>query len=937
MNRFYYILSKTNKPILFFWLLSSFQCRAAISYSFTASSGAFTANSTPTTIHSTSVDDALSAAINIGFTFNFGGCTTTSYTQIKVSSNGWLSLGTGATGSQAANDMAWSSYGPLLAPLWDDLKTGTAGNVNYKLTGSAPNRIFTVEWLNMRWDWAASNPSISFQVKLYETSNKIEYIYRQEASAPSGTNSCSIGINGGVAGDYYSLNGSGASPSAIYGTATNNINSRPATGQIYSFTLPSVMTYTSSSTTQANTSDVYQSSTNQEIISIPIVISGGCTPFSLTQIQINMNGSTSTSDVTNIDIYYTGTSSTYSVSTLFGSVAPGAGTLSVNGSQVLQNGTNYFWVVYDISATAVVGNFLDAQCTQITMNGGIGNKIPTTTNPAGNRPIVTTPSSFAKWINFGWGRCVKEISSTGGIIWAGQTNNTYSTGGNDGYFVKTDYDLNIIWTRVIGTGGDERINDIIETSDGFIGVGYTTIGSAGGYDILVVKINNTGVIQWTKTIGYAGNDEGNGIIKTSDGNVAICGNSAGNTDGYFAKINNATGAIIAERRINTSNILTLNSIIETLDGGFLMGGTNRVAGDQQFQLIKLTSAYSLDWERQWGGGSGDYINFVLENSANDYTVGGFSYSYGAGGSDGYLLRFTWSGSPTVTWVNAYGTSDNNTFKDGVLGSYVMTGITTKSGDPSNDELFIAKINTNGSINYMKSIGTVTVGEDQEGYGITSIASGGYAATGLHTDSQTNFFMTKISSDAFNCASIQDNGGITSLSAPALNTDGLTVVSTSLPTNTNPSPSVNTGGVIEMNGCITVLPIELVFFSGTNKERNNFLYWSTTTETNNDYFTIERSADGVHWEYIGSVDGANTSYSIHNYSFIDYSPYLPITYYRLKQTDFDGQTKLSNIISIKCCNENSNYFIYPNPITDAINISINQISNEEITVEIIRVC
>lgn len=90
--------------------------------------------------------------------------------------------------------------------------------------------------------------------------------------------------------------------------------------------------------------------------------------------------------------------------------------------------------------------------------------------------------------------------------------------------------------------------------------------------------------------------------------------------------------------------------------------------------------------------------------------------------------------------------------------------------------------------------------------------------------------------------------------------------------------------------ITVLPVEIGYFDGENHDEGNVLYWNTASEKNSDYFTIEKSLDGKHWEEIGTVKGAgNSEYEI-TYQYIDFDFRKTINYYRLKQTDFDGVTK-----------------------------------------------
>jgi hypothetical protein len=118
-----------------------------------------------------------------------------------------------------------------------------------------------------------------------------------------------------------------------------------------------------------------------------------------------------------------------------------------------------------------------------------------------------------------------------------------------------------------------------------------------------------------------------------------------------------------------------------------------------------------------------------------------------------------------------------------------------------------------------------------------------------------------------------------------------------------------------------LPIELVSFTSKCNNQNVELKWVTSSEINNDYFSIERSIDGINWELVTKVNGAGNSTSIKNYSYTDVSPYQAISYYRLKQTDFDGEFKYSAIIAIeKCKGEINGLAIYPNPVIETLNLS-----------------
>lgn len=117
----------------------------------------------------------------------------------------------------------------------------------------------------------------------------------------------------------------------------------------------------------------------------------------------------------------------------------------------------------------------------------------------------------------------------------------------------------------------------------------------------------------------------------------------------------------------------------------------------------------------------------------------------------------------------------------------------------------------------------------------------------------------------------------------------------------------------INSTQTPLPIELLAFTAQYVGENVKLRWETSSEHNNDYFTIERSVDGINFLDIGTVDGAGNSSVNQNYQFIDHDPYDEITYYRLRQTDFDGAFSRSQIVALEKVKSNAfDFMIYPNP-------------------------
>ena len=130
---------------------------------------------------------------------------------------------------------------------------------------------------------------------------------------------------------------------------------------------------------------------------------------------------------------------------------------------------------------------------------------------------------------------------------------------------------------------------------------------------------------------------------------------------------------------------------------------------------------------------------------------------------------------------------------------------------------------------------------------------------------------------------------------------------------------------------TTLPVDLLFFDA--EAVNNKIVkttWATVTEINNDYFIVERSKDGVEFYFVGNVQGAGNYNGQLNYSLVDETPFQGTSYYRLKQTDFDGQFEYSNIVAVNLTeNVNTSFSVYPIPFNNSVTVTVN--NQEEVTV------
>ncbi|HEX9979605.1 MAG TPA: GEVED domain-containing protein, partial [Flavobacterium sp.] len=216
-------------------------------YSFSGSTGTYT----PITGTATTAvgDDMAQGNLPIGFTFTYNG---NSFTTFAAASNGFVELGSALTyaDNTAANWLshvnALATRPNVIAGFWDDNNT-TGGSIQYLTTGTAGNRVLTVQWTNMHVGGAGSdtNPTLSMQIRLFEANGQIQIIYGSTSAALSSP-TASVGISG-AAGNYRSvtpLSPANTSTSSSSSENTSVTGTNIPTGTTFSFVPPSIGTIT---------------------------------------------------------------------------------------------------------------------------------------------------------------------------------------------------------------------------------------------------------------------------------------------------------------------------------------------------------------------------------------------------------------------------------------------------------------------------------------------------------------------------------------------------------------------------------------------------------------------------------------------------------------------------------------------------------------------
>lgn len=186
-------------------------------------------------------DEGFSNDLPIGFSFKFNNV---DYSKLNVNVNGFITFGNGFDSvvadkysiNKLSKGLEPNLNRPIIAPLWDDLSILDNNFLLYKLEGTAPNRVFTIEWAEVHWNFNDLQTSISFQLKLFETSNKIQFIYNPLNNAPKNP-SASIGISTCLdcVNSFLSVNSLSTTAKVSSVKEFNFVDNLPVSGLTYEF------------------------------------------------------------------------------------------------------------------------------------------------------------------------------------------------------------------------------------------------------------------------------------------------------------------------------------------------------------------------------------------------------------------------------------------------------------------------------------------------------------------------------------------------------------------------------------------------------------------------------------------------------------------------------------------------------------------------------
>lgn len=316
-----------------------------------------------------------------------------------------------------------------------------------------------------------------------------------------------------------------------------------------------------------------------------------------------------------------------------------------------------------------------------------------------------------------------EQTADGGYILVGYTS-SYGHGDADVWLIKTDGDGHEEWNRTFGGGEYERGYVVKQVpGGGYIILGVTESFGAGGADVWLIKTDDHGIMQWNRTFGGKAYDRGYSMEQTADGGYVITGHtySFGVSDNEVWLIKTDAAGIEQWNRTYGGYSCELGLSIQlTDDGGYIIVGNTEScsAGGADVWLLKTDEHGTELWNRTYGGTGYDSGNFVQQTPDGGYIMAGYTFSYGAGDADVWIIKTDAQG--IELWNKTYGgkrTELAYSIQPRADGTYRIVGKTSSFGAGS-DDVWMITIDTNGTMMGNRTFGGK--GEDG-GYGMTAIS------------------------------------------------------------------------------------------------------------------------------------------------------------------------------------------------------------------------
>lgn len=294
----------------------------------------------------------------------------------------------------------------------------------------------------------------------------------------------------------------------------------------------------------------------------------------------------------------------------------------------------------------------------------------------------------------------------GGYLLTGSTR-SFGNGSLDGWIVRTDERGEEIWSQTYSGGARDAFTSVKSiVDDVFVLAGITTTEESG-VDFWLISIDDNGELLWSETYGTEYEDYCGDVVLDDDGGFVMCGSTTPERqrprNAYVIKVDAErnvvwTSAISTEREIELAEVF--REIVKTADGFVMAGSTGldvllEPGVDDEFYLVKIDNNGEFIWGEEYGGHYDERAYSLVQTPDGGFLMGGFSETYGTGSSDMYLVRTNSDGDQL--WHDTYGVGGREDCFDITNcsdGGYALTSTTSIRGDDLIlDNIWVVKTGT----------------------------------------------------------------------------------------------------------------------------------------------------------------------------------------------------------------------------------------------------
>ncbi len=295
----------------------------------------------------------------------------------------------------------------------------------------------------------------------------------------------------------------------------------------------------------------------------------------------------------------------------------------------------------------------------------------------------------------GWGWLGVFIQQTkdGNYIMAGTTEPS-SYGYGDVWVMKLNVSGEILWQKTYGGEGWEWVSSIRQTSDdGYVVVSSTTDPVNDSDNVWVIKLDENGTVQWQKSYGGEGWEWPSSIQQTTDGGYIVAGYISDTADGYSDALViklNESGVVEWIKRYAGEGSEWPSSIQQTSDGGYIVAGDT----SDDAWVMKLDNSGAEIWQKAYGGSGYEWATSIQQINEGGYIVAGSSSDPSG---DAWVMNLDANGS--VIWLKSYGgdgIESASAIQQTSEGGYILAGSTASFG-AGNDDLWILKLDADGDV------------------------------------------------------------------------------------------------------------------------------------------------------------------------------------------------------------------------------------------------